>query len=129
MQYINNYTMPVTCIKSKEQLYNILDDTTAKEKYVLLDIFANWCMPCMQFAPKLEELSDVYGDDIKFIKLDVDELPFAMEEYTIIKLPTFLIFNRGERISKYEPIYGTKKHVIEERLSRLDNIAKIDDDF
>lgn len=120
--------MPVKSVTTKEELNEILDNKVGNYKYVLLDIYANWCMPCMQFAPKLEELSISHQDNILFIKVDVDEVPSVLEDYSIIKLPTFLIMDKGSRESAYEPIYGTDKSVIEKRLLDLDGISLLLDD-
>jgi len=111
--------MAVENITTKEDLYTILDNKDIPERYILLDIYANWCNPCMNFAKKFEELAESYKDSIKFLKIDVDTVPAIMEEFNITALPTYLIFNPGERHTTHNPIYGTDKQKIDFQLTKL----------
>lgn len=64
---------------------------------VLVDFFATWCGPCKMIAPILEEL-EVEMDDIKFVKIDVDESPEVANKYQIQSIPTLKVFKDGKDV-------------------------------
>lgn len=63
---------------------------------VLVDFWAEWCMPCRMIAPVIQELAEAYGGKVKFAKLDVDANPITVAKYAIRSIPTLLIFKGGE---------------------------------
>lgn len=63
---------------------------------VLVDFWAEWCGPCKQIGPILEELSDELGEQITIAKLDVDANPTAPSKYGVRGIPTMMIFKDGE---------------------------------
>ncbi len=68
-------------------------------KPVLMDFWAIWCKPCLMVAPILDELAEEYDGRINFVKLDVDQNPKTAAKYSIMSIPTLLIFKNGEPIS------------------------------
>lgn len=62
---------------------------------VLVDFFATWCGPCKMLAPELEELAEEH-EDIKVVKIDVDELPRLASKFNIRAVPTLLVYRNGE---------------------------------
>jgi len=81
----------------------ISDDTFEEnvinnKKPIILDFWAEWCAPCKQIGPILEEISDEYNDKIIVGKMDVDENPETPGKYQIRGIPTMLLFNKGELI-------------------------------
>ena len=81
----------------------ISDDTfeenvIKKGQPIIVDFWAEWCGPCKQIGPILEELSDEYKDKITIGKLDVDENPETPGKFQIRGIPTMLLFNNGELI-------------------------------
>ncbi len=68
-------------------------------KPVLVDLWATWCKPCQMIAPILDELSEEYDSRISFVKLDVDRNPKTASRYSVMSIPTLLIFKKGEPIS------------------------------
>ena len=65
----------------------------------LVDLFADWCMPCQMLAPVIEEISNE-KTDVKFFKVNVDETPEVAIKYGVSSIPTLLIFKDGELVNK-----------------------------
>ena len=81
----------------------ISDDTFENEvitkgKPIIVDFWAEWCGPCKQIGPILEDLSDEYKEKIIIGKLDVDENPEIASKYQIRGIPTMMLFNNGTLI-------------------------------
>ena len=67
---------------------------------VLVDFWADWCMPCKMIAPIVEELSQEYDGKLDFAKLDVDSNPTTAMTYGVRSIPTLLIFKDGQPIDQ-----------------------------
>ena len=75
----------------------------SKDK-VIVDFYANWCMPCKMMSPILEEISEELGERVKVVKIDLDDNIDLAEEYNIMNIPTIMIFNNGEVIETFEGV-------------------------
>jgi thioredoxin 1 len=80
---------------------NVTDDTFAtdvlgREKPVLVDFWAEWCGPCRQVSPVLEEIASEHADKIEIVKLNVDENPRVAAKYGITSIPTMSVYQAGE---------------------------------
>ena len=62
---------------------------------VLVDFWAPWCGPCRIVAPHLEELNDE-REDLRVVKLNVDDNPGTASKYGIMSIPTMILFKNGE---------------------------------
>ena len=74
-------------------------------KPVVVDYWAEWCGPCRQVAPVLEEIATEHGDKIDVVKLNVDDNPAVAQRYGIMNIPTMSVFKNGEVIKE---IVGAK---------------------
>ncbi|MFC4409850.1 thioredoxin [Chungangia koreensis] len=80
--------------------------TDTAEGLVLVDFWATWCGPCKMIAPVLEELDSEMSDQVKIVKVDVDENQATAGEYGIMSIPTLVLFKDGQPIDKvvgYQP--------------------------
>lgn len=66
---------------------------------VVVDFWAEWCGPCKQIGPALEELSTEMGGKVKIVKVDVDSNPNAAAAMGVRGIPALFIFKNGEVVS------------------------------
>ena len=64
----------------------------------LVDFWAEWCGPCKQIGPILEEIAEEKKDKLKIVKLNIDENPQTPQEYGVRGIPTLMIFKDGNLI-------------------------------
>lgn len=70
------------------------------ETPTLVDFFATWCGPCQTMMPVLDQLKDKMGDKIRIIKIDVDKNQDVAAKFKVRGVPTFVLFQRGEKIGR-----------------------------
>jgi thioredoxin 1 len=70
-------------------------DVLGSTKPVLVDFWAEWCGPCKMIGPSLEEISDELGDDVKIVKLNIDDHPDTPSKYGVRGIPTMILFKNG----------------------------------
>ena len=71
-------------------------DVLKSNKPVLVDFWAEWCGPCKQLAPALEEISQTMGDKVTVAKLNIDENPRTTKNYGVKGIPTLMMFKNGQ---------------------------------
>ena len=67
---------------------------------VLVDFWAEWCMPCHMVAPTVKTIAKKYKGKLKVCKVNVDEAPKTSSEYGIMSIPTLAIFKGGKVVDK-----------------------------
>ena len=80
-------------------------DATIKNKTILVDFWAAWCMPCKMLAPVLNELAAELPKDKYIGKVDVEKFPNLSNRFRIRGIPTMILFKNGKEV---ERIVGVK---------------------
>ena len=76
------------------------DEVLKNEKPVVVDYWAEWCCPCRQVSPVLEEIASEHADKIDVVKLNVDDNPVTSQKYRILNIPTLSVFKDGEVVKE-----------------------------
>ncbi|MDX6422572.1 MAG: thioredoxin 1, partial [Gaiellaceae bacterium] len=63
---------------------------------VIVDFWAEWCGPCHAVAPVLEKIADERKDELKVVKVNIDEEQEIAMRFGIVSIPTIMIFKDGE---------------------------------
>ena len=91
-------------------------EAVLRNKAVVVDFFAEWCMPCLMLSPIIEELASKHKE-IVFVKLNVDENKKIATQFKIFSIPTLLFFKQGKLV---ERVTGAQPYdVLEEKLKKL----------
>jgi len=67
---------------------------------LIVDFWAEWCMPCKMLEPIYVELAKEYEGRVRFGRLNVDENPDIAEKYGIMAIPTLIIFKDGQEVDR-----------------------------
>jgi len=74
---------------------NFQAEVIEHDKAVLVDFWAPWCGPCRVIAPSLEEIASE-REDLRIVKLNVDDNPQTAARYNVMSIPTLLLFKHGQ---------------------------------
>jgi thioredoxin 1 len=80
-------------------------DVLKSDKPVIVDYWAEWCGPCRQVGPVLEEIAAANAEVVSVVKLNVDDNPQVTQRYGIMNIPTMSVFKNGEVVKE---IVGAK---------------------
>jgi thioredoxin 1 len=81
---------------SVPELTNGEFDDFIKKGLVLVDFFAEWCMPCMMMSPIVDDLGETFKGKIKFGKVNVGEESGLAGKYDVSSVPNFVLFENGK---------------------------------
>tara|TARA_B110000263_G_C15297158_1_gene506111 strand:+ start:51 stop:371 length:321 start_codon:yes stop_codon:yes gene_type:complete len=73
-------------------------DIVSNDITTIVDFWAEWCGPCKQIGPILDEISEEKKDQIKIIKLNIDDNPVTPQKYGVRGIPTLMIFQKGKLV-------------------------------
>jgi thioredoxin 1 len=76
---------------------------------VLVDFWAPWCGPCRAVGPVVEEIANERGDQLKVVKLNIDENQKTAVQYNVMSIPTLILFKHGEAAKTVIGAYPKKK--------------------
>lgn len=95
---------------------NYEKEVLKSDKPVIVDFWAEWCMPCRMLGPIFEEVSNEMPD-VKFAKLNTEEHPDVAGQYNIMGIPCMIVFKDGKEVDR---IVGmTPKDVLKERIQQI----------
>jgi thioredoxin 1 len=75
-------------------------DIDAGEKLVVVDMWAEWCGPCKMMEPVLEEIAEEHADQVKVIKLNIDQNQDTPLKFNVMNIPTLIFFKQGKEIDR-----------------------------
>lgn len=84
-------TQPLTDSQFNEKVLN-------SKGLVLVDFWAEWCGPCRQLGPILEEIDNEIGDTVSIYKMNVDDSPEVASQFGIRSIPTMFLFKDGKQV-------------------------------
>ena len=83
-------------VNDQEFQAKVLDSETP----VLVDFWAEWCVPCHMVSPVVEEIGQEKGEGLKVVKLNIDENPQATRTYGVMSIPSLILFKGGQEVAR-----------------------------
>lgn len=87
---------------------------------VIVDFYADWCMPCKIMTPVVNELEKKYMNSISFGKVNIDENPTVALDYRVLSIPTLLFIKDGKVVGRVEE--AVTKNIVENKISKYFNL-------
>jgi thioredoxin 1 len=72
----------------------------SSETPVLVDFWAEWCVPCHMVSPVVEQIGQEKGEDLKIAKLNIDENPQMTRQYGVMSIPSLILFKDGKEVAR-----------------------------
>ena len=89
---MNESTLNVDHISQDKFATEVIQSTNL----VVVDFYATWCVPCRILGPMVDRLAPAFTNNVKFVKVNIDESPALAQKYSVEEFPTLLFFKRGE---------------------------------
>ena len=83
-------------VTDQEFQTKVLDSPTP----VLVDFWAEWCVPCHMVSPVVEEIGQEQGDDLSVMKLDIDSNQETTRSFGVMSIPTLILFKGGQEVAR-----------------------------
>lgn len=96
---------------TKSEFPKIINDK--KNKLVIVDFYAEWCMPCTMMAPVMESMAE-QNKNIKFAKINVDDAGDLSNEYEVSSIPCIIFFKEGEEVDRI--VGSVREDIIKEKI-------------
>ncbi|HOC53436.1 MAG TPA: thioredoxin [Candidatus Pacearchaeota archaeon] len=80
---------------------NNFEEIINGDKPVLIDFYTEWCPPCKMLSPIIEEIQKEFEGKIDVFKMDIDQNPISANKFQIDRIPTVVLFNKGEIKSSF----------------------------
>lgn len=80
------------------------------ERPVIIDLWAEWCMPCKMIEPVLDEIANEYKEKIDVAKINVDEYPELATELSVMNIPALIFFKDGKEVTRIVGV-NTKEYI------------------
>ncbi len=103
-------------VKSSEKVLTLTDQNFSnkvKSGIVLVDFWAEWCMPCKMMIPVLNELAEEVDGSVSIAKLNVDEQKKTAAGFKVRSIPTMILFRNGKEIHRFVGV-KTKDYLLKE---------------
>ena len=91
------------------------DELLQDSKLVIVDFWATWCGPCRMLSPILDEVEEEMPEQIKVVKVNVDDADEIATRFRIMSIPTLLFFKDGQMVDK--TVGAMPKHTLIERIN------------
>lgn len=96
---------------------NFSDTVEKNNQPILVDFWAEWCMPCRALAPVIDELAQEFNGKVRFAKVNVDECRDIPAKFGIRGIPTLILFSDGKKVN--ELVGNQPKDKIRTMLSKV----------
>lgn len=99
---------------------NFENEVLESDMPVIVDFYADWCMPCKVMAPVVNEIEKKYINSIKMGKINIDENPMVALDYRVLSIPTLLFIKDGKLLGRLEE--AVTKNVVETKIKKYFNL-------
>ena len=96
---------------TQKEFPNVINDK--KNKLVIVDFYAEWCMPCVMMTPIFERVAEK-NNSIKFCRINVDDAGQLADKYEVSSIPCIIFFKDGEEVDRMDK--GVQEEILLEKI-------------
>jgi len=96
---------------------NFKEKVVDSGRSVIVDLWAEWCMPCKMIAPMVEEIAKDHKDKIDVGKINVDDSPQLATELSVMNIPTLLFYKKGKEAGRLVGV--NNREYVEEKIKEF----------